>query len=60
MAKTTLVETVYHRGCAVKVTTAMKDIMEAKDWIGGCERQGTAPIFFSSKSQFFFANYSFF
>ena len=32
MAKTTRVETVYHRGCAVKVTTAMKDTMEAKDW----------------------------
>ena len=32
MAKTTRVETVYHRGCAIKVTTAMKDAMEAKDW----------------------------
>ena len=32
MAKTTRVETVYHRGCAVKVTTTMKDTMEAENW----------------------------
>ena len=32
VAKTTWVETVYHRGYAIKVTTAMKDTMEAKDW----------------------------
>ena len=32
VAKTTRVETVYHRGYAIKVTTAMKDTMEAKDW----------------------------
>ena len=32
VAKTTRVETVYHRGYAVKVTIAMKDTMEAKDW----------------------------
>ena len=31
-AKTTRVETVYHGGYPVKVTTAMKDTMEAKDW----------------------------
>ena len=32
VTKTTRLETVYHRGCAVKVTTAMKNTMEAKDW----------------------------
>ena len=32
MAKTTKEETVYHRGFAVKVTTAMKDAMEAESW----------------------------
>ena len=32
VANTTRVETVYHRGYAIKVTTAMKDTMEAKDW----------------------------
>ena len=32
VAKTTRVETVYHEGYPVKVTTAMKDTMEAKDW----------------------------
>ena len=31
VAKTTRMETVYHKGYAVKVTTAMKDTMEAKD-----------------------------
>ena len=30
VAKTTKEETVYHRGCAVKVSTAMKDTMEAE------------------------------
>ena len=32
VAKTTRMETVYHRGCAVKVTAAMKDTMEAENW----------------------------
>ena len=32
MAKTTRMETVYHGACPIKVTTAMKDTMEAKDW----------------------------
>ena len=32
MAKTTKTETVYHKGFAVKVTTAMKDAMEAENW----------------------------
>ena len=32
MAKTTRVETVYHRRYAIKVTTALKDTMHAKDW----------------------------
>ena len=32
VAKTTRVETMYHTGSAIKVTTAMKDTMEAKDW----------------------------
>ena len=32
VAKTTRVETVYHGGYPVKVATAMKDTMEAKDW----------------------------
>ena len=32
VAKTTNTETVYHRGFAVKVTIAMKDAMEAKNW----------------------------
>ena len=32
MAKTTRVDTVYHRGYAINVTTAMKYTMEAKDW----------------------------
>ena len=32
VAKTTRMETVYHRGYPIKVTTAMKDTMEAKDW----------------------------
>ena len=32
VAKTTRVETVYHREYAIKVTTTMKDTMEAKDW----------------------------
>ena len=31
-AKTTKEETAYHRGFAVKVTTAMKDAMEAENW----------------------------
>ena len=31
VAKTSQVDTVYHRGYAVKVTTSMKDTMEAKD-----------------------------
>ena len=30
VAKTTEEETVYHRGCAVKVSTAMKDTIEAE------------------------------
>ena len=33
VAKTTRMETVYHGGCPIKVTTAMKDAMEAKDWM---------------------------
>ena len=32
VARTTRVETVYHGGYPVKVTTAMKETMEAKDW----------------------------
>ena len=32
MAKTTRMETVYHGGYPIKVTTAMKDTMEAADW----------------------------
>ena len=32
MAKTTRMETVYHGGYPIKVTTAMKDAMEAKEW----------------------------
>ena len=32
VAKTTQMETVYHNGCAVRVTTAMKDTMEAENW----------------------------
>ena len=32
MAKTTRKETMYHTGCAIVVTTAVKDTMEAKDW----------------------------
>ena len=44
---TTRVETVYNRGCAVKVTTAMKDTMEAKDWTPElrvcCQPPGTLP-----------------
>ena len=32
VAKTTRMETVYHRECAIKVTTAMKDSMAAKEW----------------------------
>ena len=32
MAKTTRVETVYHGGHPIKVTTAMKDTMGAADW----------------------------
>ena len=32
VAKTTRMETVYHGGHPIKVTTAMKDTMEAKDW----------------------------
>ena len=32
VAKTTRMETVYHGGYPIKVTTAMKDAMEAKDW----------------------------
>ena len=32
VAKTNRMETVYHTGCPIKVTTAMKDAMEAKDW----------------------------
>ena len=32
MAKTTQMETVYHGGYPIKVTAAMKDAMEAKDW----------------------------
>ena len=47
MAKTTQVETVYHRGCAIQVTTAMKDTMEAKDWTLElrvcCQPPGTLP-----------------
>ena len=31
-AKTTKEETVHHRGCALKVSTAMKDTMEAEHW----------------------------
>ena len=31
MAKTTRLKTVYHRGYALKVTTAMKDAMEAEN-----------------------------
>ena len=30
MAKTTKDETVYHRGCAVKVSAAMRDTMDAE------------------------------
>ena len=33
VAKTTKEETVYHRGYAVKVSTAMKDTMEAEHWV---------------------------
>ena len=33
MAKTTRVESVYHGGHPVKVTTAMKDTMQAADWV---------------------------
>ena len=47
VAKTTRVETVYHRGNAIKVTTAMKDTMEAKDWAPElrvcCQSQNTLP-----------------
>ena len=32
MAKTTKMETVYHRGIAVKATAAMKDAMDAENW----------------------------
>ena len=32
VAKTTKEETVYHRGYAVKVTTTMKDTMQAENW----------------------------
>ena len=32
MANTTRMKTVYHGGYRIKVTTAMKDAMEAKDW----------------------------
>ena len=32
MAKTTRMETVYHGGYPIKVTTTMKDAMVAKDW----------------------------
>ena len=32
VAKTTRMETKCHRGHSVKVTTAMKDTMEAADW----------------------------
>ena len=32
LAKTTKTETVHHRRVAVKVTTTMKDAMEAKNW----------------------------
>ena len=32
MAKTTKTESVHHRGYAVKVTTPMKDTMEAGNW----------------------------
>ena len=32
MAKTTKEETVYHKGCAVKVSDAMKGTMEAEHW----------------------------
>ena len=32
VAETTKTETVYHGGFAVKVTTAMKDTMEAENW----------------------------
>ena len=32
VAKTTKEETMYHKGCAVKVSTAMKDTMEAVHW----------------------------
>ena len=47
MAKTTQVETVYHRGYAIKATSAMKDTMEAKDWTPElrvcCHPQDTLP-----------------
>ena len=32
VAKTTRMETEYNGGYPIKVTTAMKDTMEAKDW----------------------------
>ena len=47
VAKTTRKETVYHRGGAIKVTTAMKDTMQAKAWASELrvcrQRPGTLP-----------------